>query len=157
MINKGVSNSIKSKWDRIFSKHRFKKCKKNTQRKNRMPRQRLKCKTNKKTQIYAQKDLFGYIQTHDDKEQWGNNPELKNDDTIRIGFQNIGMQQISCCTFNAMSTSQHIHNHPYDAFLIGEHGMNLTKIPPEDHWKERLPRYFTLLAYNKNEWHYLQG
>ena len=84
-------------------------------------------------------------------ENWGNNPDNKHDGSFRIGFQNIGMQQLSAKSFNATSTTRHILSHLYDIFLFAEHGLNQSKMQAQDHWNERIPFHYSILTYNKTE------
>ena len=155
-MTKTSSDVIKQQWAKIFAPQRPKRRKKTIKKKSINRKQHKQPQNNnkelrKQTPTFNQKDLHGQIQEQQDRERWGNNPDMKSQNAIRIGFQNIGVQQTSGNSFRSISTSNHISKHPYDAFLFCEHGMNPTKLQPRDHWHERLSQYFSALGYNKNE------
>ena len=88
-----------------------------------------------------------------ENESWGDSMGTKSNNIIRIGFQNIGPQSTMKNDLNSKLTSQHITNNFYDIFMFAEHGLNLSKIKPENSWRERMgkPKNHSNLAYNSNE------
>ena len=79
--------------------------------------------------------MHGNNQEDSDKEIWGNGPTRKEDNTLKIGFQNIGMQKVSHKAFESTENATHISLHPYDVHIFCEHGLNQTKMKQEDHWQ----------------------
>ena len=81
-------------------------------KKNKLTRTKGNKKNNHELQNkYSQIDLYGNSQEANNTEIWGYNPERKAENTIQIGFQNIGMQKISHKAYKLIENSKHISNH----------------------------------------------
>lgn len=108
---------------------------------------------------YHQLSLHNENYSITDNEEWGDKQTEPKTDMIRIGFQNIGPQHRSSWCHHSRSTTTHIKQGKYDAFLFVDYGLHFGKVHPEHHWNERMRPIFnnssSITAYNTNETHLL--
>jgi hypothetical protein len=73
-----------------------------------------------------------------DAEAYGGLQETKNDNTVRIGLENMQLLPESLKHYKSRQSIDHIKQAEYDFFLMTEIGLCCPKLDASDQWFERI-------------------
>jgi hypothetical protein len=117
--------------------------------------QRIKSKENRENKTSDTNRLKRRRQEEEDSEEFGDKMKEKEDNVLRIGYQNINRLPIDARASKSRDLIKLIAEKQMDLFLMTEIGLNWRNVGEKDKWFERVRGKFrasrSVMAFNRTE------